>query len=86
VRPEDVPALVAAKVLVCVAGYEMILKAHYPAQLKAFDSEGVRACVAAYTTNFANARRLHRPHVDFASGNPRLIQEQTGQFLNVGPE
>lgn len=86
VRPEHIAALVAAKVLVCVAGYEMILKAHYPAQLKAFDAEVVRTCVSAYTDNFAAARRLHRPDVDFASGDARRIQEQTGQFLNVGPE
>lgn len=85
VRPEHIADLVAAKVLVCVAGYEMILKSHYSEQLKAFDSGVVRACVAAYTTNIATARRIHRPQVDFASGDPRLIQEQTGQFLNISP-
>ena len=86
VRPETVGALVAAKVLVCVAGFEMILKSHYAALQKAFDSEVVRACVAAYTTNIAAARQLHRPQVDFASGDPERIQEQTGQFLNVRAE
>jgi 2-dehydro-3-deoxyphosphogluconate aldolase/(4S)-4-hydroxy-2-oxoglutarate aldolase len=86
VRPEHIADLVAAKVLVCVAGYEMILKANYPAQLKSFDAEVVRTCVAAYTSNFASARQLHRPQVDFASGDPRLIQEQTGQFLNVASQ
>jgi 2-keto-3-deoxy-6-phosphogluconate aldolase len=86
VRPESVAALVAAKVLVCVAGFELILKPHHLALQKEFDAEVVRACVAEYTTAIAAARRLHRPLVDFESGDPRRIQEQTGQFLNVRPE
>ena len=83
VRPEHVASLVAAKVLVCVAGFELILKPHYAAQLKALDVDVVRTCVAEYTTAFAVARKAHRPQVDFASGDPARIQAQTGQFLNV---
>ncbi len=83
VRPEHVAPLVAAKVLVCVAGFELILKPHYLALQKTLDVEVVRACVAEYTTAFATARRAHRPQVDFASGDPGRIQAQTGQFLNV---
>jgi 2-keto-3-deoxy-6-phosphogluconate aldolase len=83
VRPEHIERLVAAKVLVCVAGFELILKAHYTAMQTALEVDVVRACVAEYTTAFATARRIHRPQVDFASGDPCRIQEQTGQFLNV---
>ncbi|MES2694572.1 MAG: bifunctional 4-hydroxy-2-oxoglutarate aldolase/2-dehydro-3-deoxy-phosphogluconate aldolase [Verrucomicrobiota bacterium] len=86
VRPEHVGPLVAAKVLVCVAGFELILRPHYLALQKALEGDVVRACVGEYITAFAAARRSHQPHVDFASGDPRLIQEQTGQFLNIRPD
>jgi hypothetical protein len=39
--------------------------------------------VKRYVEAFAEARRTFRPDVDFASGDPRIIQRQSGQFMNV---
>ena len=83
VRPEHVADLTAARVLVCVSGMDLILKGRYEALQEKLDPVEVRERVGEYVAAFAAARQLHRPEVDFASADPRLIQAQSGQFMNV---
>lgn len=84
VRPEHIADLVAARVLVCVSGFDLILKGRYESLQEEFDSVEIRRRIGEYVTASAAARRLHRPEVDFVSADPQLIQQQTGQFMNVG--
>lgn len=83
VRTAHVPDLVAAGVLVAVCGFDLILGEHYVPLQQSFDPDAARACVTRYVESFAEARRKFRSGVDFASADPRLIQRQTGQFMNI---
>jgi len=83
IRPEHVPDLVAARVLVCVSGFDLILQSRYEALQTAFDAAEVKRQIGAYLEKFREGRKLHRAGVDFASGDAVLIQKQSGQFLNV---
>jgi 2-keto-3-deoxy-6-phosphogluconate aldolase len=84
VRVAHLPDLVAAGVLVAVCGFDLILGERYHSLQQAFNPVEVRECVASYVAGFAAARRKSRPDVDFASGDPRTIQRQSGQFMNIG--
>jgi hypothetical protein len=46
------------------------------------DDDVVHQALEAYVAAFAAARAEHQPGVDFASANARLIQDQTGRFMN----
>ncbi|MGH7959680.1 MAG: hypothetical protein ACREH8_22080 [Opitutaceae bacterium] len=83
IRPEHVTDLVAARTLVCVCGFDLILKGCYESIQHSFDAGVVRSRFADYIAAIAAARRIHRPDVDFASADSRLIQQQSGQFMNV---
>ena len=83
VRVTQLPDLVAAGVLVAVCGFDLIYGERYAELQQSFDATEARACVARYVEGFAEARKRLRPHVDFASADPRTLQRQTGQFMNV---
>lgn len=83
VRVPQIPDLVAAGVLVAVCGFDLVYGDRYAALQHAFEPAQARECVTRYVEAFAQARQKSRPGVDFASGDPRLIQRQTGQFMNV---
>lgn len=83
VRPTHLPNLVAAGVLVAVCGFDLIYGERYRDLEESFAADEAKARVAAYVNGFAEARKKFRPGVDFASGDPRIIQRQSGQFLNV---
>lgn len=84
VRASHLPDLVAAGVLVAVCGFDLILGERYQALQQAFDAAQAQERVAAYVAGFAEARRKFRPNVDFMSGDPRIVQQQSGQFMNAG--
>lgn len=83
VRVSQLPDLVAAGVLVAVCGFDLILGDRYHALQQSFNPGQARECVANYVAGFSEARRKSRPGVDFTSGDPRTIQRQSGQFMNV---
>jgi 2-keto-3-deoxy-6-phosphogluconate aldolase len=83
VRVAQVRDFVAAGVLVAVCGFDLICGGRYVALQRAFDPAEVGEYVKRYVEAFAEARRTFRPDVDFASGDPRIIQRQSGQFMNV---
>jgi 2-keto-3-deoxy-6-phosphogluconate aldolase len=84
VRTTHVPDLVAAGVLVAVCGFDLIYGDRYTALQRSFEPAVARECVTRYVETFAQARTKFRGGVDFASGDPRVIQRQSGQFMNVG--
>jgi len=83
IRPARIREFVQARVLVCVSGFDLILRDRLQAMQQDFDEAEVRGCVAEYVEAFSAARRELQPEVDFASADPALIQQQSGQFLNA---
>ncbi len=82
-RPALIDDYVAAGMLVCVCGFDLILSEHYLAMQDDFQAPVMRDQLNAYVAAFSAARQQHLPGVDFAGGDARRLQDQTGRCLNV---
>ena len=82
-RFELLPGYVAAGVLVCGAGFDIILGPDYRPMQRAFDEEYVIEGLNRFLRPVERSRRLHFEDVPFESKDARAIGRATGRCLNI---
>lgn len=82
-RFEILPGYIAAGVLVCGVGFDLILGPDYHPMQCAFDEEYVQEGLEKFLRPIERSRRQYMENVPFASKDPHAIMQASGRFLNV---